>query len=205
MIDEATEVGGEPYLAYNERRWGGDGWVSDMKREGRPDGAVFKRWGHGASPEDLKNSVWANTLNAHCLLQLAKKDHGWEGKHKLEQRLFTEYYENNENISKEQVLATIWAAVFPGTDAIEHALQWLKSKAAVETVRKENRHANARGISSVPHFDISFSKGSGAPVQKIDDLGDTFDGAQAHSTWVSLFQQIKDHLRKYSYYPAGLC
>lgn len=32
MIDVRTQPNGEDYLAYNERRWGGDGWTASMKR-----------------------------------------------------------------------------------------------------------------------------------------------------------------------------
>lgn len=32
MIDMGTQPLGEDYLAYNERRWGGDGWTASMKR-----------------------------------------------------------------------------------------------------------------------------------------------------------------------------
>lgn len=32
MIDKNTHPDGEDYLAYNRRRWGGDGWTSSLKR-----------------------------------------------------------------------------------------------------------------------------------------------------------------------------
>ena len=35
MIDINTSTEGEEYMAYNERRWGGDGWVYDMKRQSK--------------------------------------------------------------------------------------------------------------------------------------------------------------------------
>ena len=34
MIDPQTQPNGEDYLAYNERRWGGDGWTASLKRCG---------------------------------------------------------------------------------------------------------------------------------------------------------------------------
>lgn len=35
MIDIGTQPDGEDYLAYNKRRWGGDGWTASMKRYNR--------------------------------------------------------------------------------------------------------------------------------------------------------------------------
>ena len=32
MIDPQTQPNGEDYLAYNRRRWGGDGWTASLKR-----------------------------------------------------------------------------------------------------------------------------------------------------------------------------
>lgn len=31
MIDPRTQPDGEDYLAYTERRWGGDGWTASLK------------------------------------------------------------------------------------------------------------------------------------------------------------------------------
>lgn len=42
---------GEEYLAYNRRRWAGDGWTHDLRRSGAPDGAKFADW-----------QWWPNTL-----------------------------------------------------------------------------------------------------------------------------------------------
>ena len=47
---------GEEYLAYNRRRWGGDGWTHDLRRSGAPDGAAFSNW-----------QWWPNTLKASPL------------------------------------------------------------------------------------------------------------------------------------------
>lgn len=42
---------GEEYLAYNQRRWGGDGWTQSLRRSGKPDGTAFSDW-----------KWWPNTL-----------------------------------------------------------------------------------------------------------------------------------------------
>ena len=169
-----------------------------MKRDARPDGALFKRWGHGASPAELKKCVWANTLNAHCLLHLAKQKHGWAGMHKLKQRLLEEYYEYNRNISKAEVLVQIWSVVFPGRDAATEARRHLESRAAEKAVLAQDAKAKARGVSGVPTFKISFC--NGAPESKTKKrqwvkLDSMYSGAQSHSTWVRLFLQMQEHAK----------
>ena len=94
IIDEKTKRNGEQYLSYNERRWGGDGWVAGMKRSAKPDGCDFRNWG-SCNPD----SVWANTLNAHRLLHFLKVEIGWEAMAKGKRALFIAYYEGGRNIS----------------------------------------------------------------------------------------------------------
>lgn len=53
---------GEEYLAYNVRRWGGDGWCHDLRRSGRPDGALFANW-----------RWWPASAKGHQLLLLAQQ------------------------------------------------------------------------------------------------------------------------------------
>jgi predicted DsbA family dithiol-disulfide isomerase len=90
MIDPSTKENGEDYLAYNKRRWGGDGWTNQLKQVGKQIGCTFKNW-----------KFWANTFKAHMLLQEAKK------KGKEEEVIFDLYrlsYEEGENISDVNVL-----------------------------------------------------------------------------------------------------
>ncbi|CAD7927541.1 unnamed protein product [Amoebophrya sp. A120] len=117
MIDPATQKSGEPYLAYNRRRWGGDGWVAGMKRDALRDGCTFENWG-GQNPD----SVWAHTLHAHRLMLFVKDRikvvNGREGQgdlqvgttnleHLLKKKLFEEYYEKGRNISLTSELTRI--------------------------------------------------------------------------------------------------
>lgn len=44
MIDPQTETLGEEYMAYNIRRWGGDGWTSSLRKAGKKVGCNFKDW-----------------------------------------------------------------------------------------------------------------------------------------------------------------
>lgn len=49
-------------MAYNVRRWGGDGWTHDLRRRGQPDGAAFSNW-----------VWWPSSVKAHQLLLLAQE------------------------------------------------------------------------------------------------------------------------------------
>ena len=62
MIDPGTQPGGEEYRAYNERRWGGDGWTRSMKASGRKEGAPYENW-----------KWWPNTTHASRLLMFAER------------------------------------------------------------------------------------------------------------------------------------
>eukprot|EP00887_Chlorella_sp_A99_P006442 scaffold3.g6442.t1 len=86
IIDTRTNKEGEDYLAYNERRWGGDGWTADLRRSGGPDGAAFADW-----------RWWPSTLQAHRLVALASK-HGKGSAAK--ELLFQKTYEQGQNISQ---------------------------------------------------------------------------------------------------------
>ena len=141
--------------------------------------------------------MWANTLNAHCLLHMAKEKHGWEGMHKLKQRLLEEYYECNQNISKTDVLCKIWSAVFPSWDAKRAARKYLESGVAQKTVLAKDAKAKARGVSGVPTFRISFCPGADSKAQETEwvKLDSMFSGAQSHSMWMRLFLQMQEHLQ----------
>lgn len=54
FIDPSTKAGGEDYMAYCKRRWGGDGWTGSLpgKREGRK----FSNW-----------RIWPNVLHLFCV------------------------------------------------------------------------------------------------------------------------------------------
>eukprot|EP01012_Entosiphon_sulcatum_P056160 TRINITY_DN7936_c0_g1_i1.p1 TRINITY_DN7936_c0_g1~~TRINITY_DN7936_c0_g1_i1.p1 ORF type:complete len:207 (-),score=42.45 TRINITY_DN7936_c0_g1_i1:27-647(-) len=94
MIDTSLPAEGMDYLEYNRKRWGGDGWVSDLRRSARPDGINFADWRH-----------WANSLHGHRLMEYAKQ---WPGKQsEAKEALFQHYYEQGENISLRNVVAAI--------------------------------------------------------------------------------------------------
>lgn len=144
MIDRNTAPLGEEYLEYNRRRWGGDGWTADLRRAGRPDGALFADW-----------RWWPNTLLAHRLASLAHT-HG-KG-HQAAELLFQLTYERGQNISSQQVLREAAAELGLPANEAEQALQ---GNAWLDQVLREDRRAKEElGISGVPYFVIS-GEGSG--------------------------------------------
>jgi len=85
MIDTGTKPNGEEYMAYNVRRWGGDGWTSSLRSSGAKVGCMFKKW-----------ATWPNTFKTHCLLTAALN----KGVQKnVLDDIFTECYENGGNVS----------------------------------------------------------------------------------------------------------
>eukprot|EP00741_Cyanophora_paradoxa_P002171 tig00000553_g2104.t1 len=93
MIDPATAKDGEDYLAYNRRRWGGDGWTGELRRAGKAVGAPFGDW-----------KTWPNTLLAHCLAEAAYA--AGRGDEAVE-ALFAATYEKGQNVSDRATLERI--------------------------------------------------------------------------------------------------
>ena len=56
MIDTATRAEGEEYRAYNNRRWGSDGWTHQLRRSSRGT-AGYNDW-----------RWWPNTLKVSTTL-----------------------------------------------------------------------------------------------------------------------------------------
>ena len=80
-------------MAYNKRRWGSDSWTAQLKRAGKPDGAIFADW-----------RTWPNTLHAHRLALYAER----AGKGTAAQeKLFQQIYEQGGNVSDKAILAQV--------------------------------------------------------------------------------------------------
>lgn len=77
IIDPATNPAGEEYLAYNVRRWGGDGWTHELRASGARDGASFGNW-----------VTWPSTLLAHQLVRHAAVQGGVGKAAEVKHRLF---------------------------------------------------------------------------------------------------------------------
>ena len=91
MIDPGTKADGEEYMAYNRRRWGGDGWTTSMKAMGAREGAPYANW-----------KTWPNTTHASRMLMRAEQ---YELGDKLIERLYRMCYEEGENVSLRETVA----------------------------------------------------------------------------------------------------
>lgn len=153
MIDINTNNAGEEYLAYNQRRWGSDGWTASLRRSAAKDGLRFKDW-----------KWWPNTLHAHRLVLLADTlGKGGEAK----QKLFKMTYEEGLNISDLEVLCSAADQLgLPG------AREFLMSDQGKEEVIEQDRAAKSeRKIDSVPFFIVDDDRHSFSGAQDASTIG----------------------------------
>ena len=165
FIDPATKAVGEDYMAYNKRRWGGDGWTSSLpgKREGRK----FKQW-----------KIWPNTLHASRLIHKAGVVGGWELQHKAKAIVFKSIYEDGGNVSELETLLKLAAEL-----GIPDAENYLTSDEDTVLVQKQAREASRMGISGVPFFVVYNSAEDGRePV--------TMSGAQPPKAILECIKQL---------------
>eukprot|EP00903_Cladosiphon_okamuranus_P006026 g5944.t1 len=136
MIDMGTEPLGEDYLAYNKRRWGGDGWTASMKRSALKDGCDFAKW-----------VTWPNSLLAHRLQMFAEK----AGKgNQVNSLVFQTIYERGGNASDLETLVSLAEeAGLPPADA----RAYLRSREGEEDVLTVDRRAKTElDVRGVPYF-----------------------------------------------------
>lgn len=164
MIDLRTAAQGEDYLAYNERRWGGDGWTSSMRSSAKKDGGCdFKKW-----------KVWPNTMQCHRVLEWAADKLGNDAQLKLKMALCEACYEFGENVSTVEGVTNVVARCFDETTAA-NVKEWLSnSNSYVEQVKQADRAAKERGIGGVPCFELD-----GVRVA---------EGAQSTQFWLRVLQ-----------------
>ena len=168
MIDIRTKPNGEPYMDYNRRRWGSDGWVAGMKQSARGDGCKFENWGNH-NPD----SVWANTLHAHRLMHFVKEKLGWSKIHDFKRLIFECYYEKGWNIS--DISALIDVGVLGGLDKNE-LKEYMNSEQGKQEVIAEDRKAKTeQSVSGVPYFIVH-----GIKIKP-------FSGAQDTKFWLEIF------------------
>lgn len=140
VIDPSTKAAGEDYLAYNRRRWGGDGWTHDLP--GKAAGTAFRNW-----------RFWPNTVLAHTLLLFARKTHGRDAEARLMAVLFQQLYEEGCNISSEDTLLAAAQRAGIAADA-SAAHEALRSPALRREMAREDAAAKAEGVDGVPAFKI---------------------------------------------------
>ncbi|KAH3760838.1 DSBA protein [Pelomyxa schiedti] len=163
MIDTGTKPNGEEYMAYNRRRWGGDGWTYSMRDMGRADGANFSNW-----------TWWPNTFHAHRL-SLYAADNGKEDE--VMNILFRYLYEEGKNISDINVLAEA------GTECgLPDTLTVLKSTKYKAEVTALDQKAKVDGVDGVPFFSI-YTPGNKARAR-------LSSGAQPSSYFLQQFKQL---------------
>ena len=171
MIDMRTKPNGEPYMDYNRRRWGSDGWVAGMKQSSKADGCKFENWGN-QNPD----SMWANTLNAHRLMHYVRQTLGWPKIHNFKKLMFQCYYEKGWNIS--DVGTLIEVGVLGGLDR-QKLEKYLNSDDGKQEVMIEDRQAKKEdGVSGVPYFKVQ-----GLRMKP-------FSGAQSTDFWLEVFESF---------------
>ena len=164
MIDLGTKPNGEEYLAYNKRRWGGDGWTHSLRSSSLQDGCTFKKW-----------VWWANTLNAHQLLCYAEQF----GKQvQVMEVLLRKSYEDGLNISLKETV--VEAADELGINEGGGAATWVGSKEGIQEVKERDRQAKAQDIGGVPFFMIKLEGGSATSLE----------GAQNPATFLKAFNSL---------------
>ena len=163
IIDKGTDRNGEDYLAYNIRRWGGDGWVKDMKKSSFDDGCKFAQW-----------NIWINSKHPHRMMQFAKSI-SLPHADSLKSILFQKYYEEGVNISLISELVLIGKEL--GMEGVEDYL--LDENRGYADVIASDTAAKKSGINGVPYFTIECN---GHTI--------TICGAQPTLKWTNLFKKF---------------
>ena len=139
MIDTGTDMDGEDMMSYCNRRWGSAAWISNLKKSGEKDGAMFANW-----------KYWPNTFHAHRLLLYAESQH-FPRTTELIHKLFLATYENGENISSIPTLVRLSDEV-----GLTGVLDMLQSTLYMEEVIKEDNYAKSDlDIDGVPYFIVN--------------------------------------------------
>lgn len=122
---------------------------------------------------DFVRQRQGNTRDSHRLIQLGKTK-GPQVQTRVIEELFAAYFENEKDITSQDVLIEV--GVKAGLEEKE-ALEWLQSGKGGPEVDREVQEAVEQNISGVPNFTIN----------------DTFEigGAQEPSAFVQLFERLK--------------
>lgn len=169
QIDPGTAVDGEIFEAYCQRRWGGSGWTSRLRQEGKKDGAYFNNW-----------KWWPNTLKAHQFVAFASK-HGISTSIS-NAVLFEALYEKGENISLVDTL------VYLATEKLnldrDELRAFLEDTNTAKDVQKVMEHGRRKyRISGVPFFVVD---GDGV------DTPHAVSGAQPTSKFLEVFEEVSE-------------
>ena len=171
MIDQSCKREGERYMDYMRRRWGGDGWVRDLKRRGAPDGCTFGNW-----------KWWPHTLQAHRLMLYVEQLNDPRcTPAKLKLALLRALYEEGQNIALlEPLLGCAVACGVPDAAACRAFLADTDGAARDEVLRRDAEAKRVK-ISGVPFFMVE-KAGGGQPT--------SVSGAHPASSFVDLFREL---------------
>ncbi|KAK8818180.1 thioredoxin-like family protein [Blastocystis sp. ATCC 50177/Nand II] len=139
MIDTGTDMHGELLEDYCDRRWGSSAWISELKKSGEKDCALFANWRY-----------WPNTFNAHRLLLYAEQQ---QFPHMLQliNSLFLALYEKGENISAIPTLVRLAQDVgLSGCDEMLHSTAF-----TAEVVEEDDFAKHDLEIDGVPYFIVN--------------------------------------------------
>lgn len=120
------------------------GWSYEQARQ--MNGRVTNMAAEVGLTYNLDKAVVANTVDAHRLTHLAAR-HGLQDK--AEERLFTAYFTEGQDINRHDVLVTLGTEI--GLDA-EEVRQMLESDAYVKEVEQDQYKARQVGVRGVPFF-----------------------------------------------------
>lgn len=137
---------------------------------------IFQQLGALGKQEGINFAFGGNTGNtrdSHRLVQLGKTK-GPEVQTRVIEELFAAYFENERDITTQEVL--IESGVKAGLDEKE-VREWLESGKGGPEVDKEVQDAYQKGISGVPNFEIN----------ERFEIG----GAQEPAAFVQLFERLK--------------
>jgi len=177
MIDTRTATGGEDYMAYNRRRWGGDGWTYELRSRGAKVGAPFANW-----------KWWPNTLRGHALCQYVRKNYGLAAEDELTRLLMELTYERGGNVSDPEELQAACKTLaerLPDLHMDVAAMQEaVRSRTGVNEAWEEDEESKSRGVNGVPSFRISCGKV--LPASRAV----TLSGCQPISSFIRVFESI---------------
>jgi len=177
MIDPRTAAAGEDYMAYNRRRWGGDGWTYELRSRGAKAGAPFANW-----------KWWPNTLRGHALGHYVRKHYGIVAEDELTKLLMELTYERGGNVSDPEELQAACKTLaerLPDLHMDVPAMQEaVRTRACVDDAWEEDEESKNRGVSGVPSFRISCEKV--LPASRAVTMG----GCQPVSSFVRVFERI---------------
>jgi predicted DsbA family dithiol-disulfide isomerase len=121
---------------YNKDRFWAQNMIENMTENAKNSGLDFH----------FEKAILANSLNAHRLLHLAKKNNL---SNELEELLFKAYLTDGKDVNDLDTLQSLGLEIGLDKEAIDHVLH---SDVYANEVRKDQEEAQAIGVTGVPFF-----------------------------------------------------